>query len=358
MQDSIQSPDNLSSLGDLADPTKFRSPICIASTERSEDLIRMLRMMLVIRHAEEAIANLIISGDVKCPCHLGIGQEAVAVGISESLRSTDKIFGGHRSHAHYLAVGGSLDQLFAEVLGKVTGCSKGMGGSMHLYGENVGFVGSVPIVGATIPIAAGAALALKKDNTDGVAVVYFGDGAAEEGILHETLNFAANYKLPVLFVCENNLHSSHLDIKLRQPTDVVSRFAVAHNIKSYVVDGNDICGVRDATKDLVSFSRAGNGPVFLEAITYRWKGHVGPNEDIDVGVRRSSDDLALWKERDPIKRLFDGLEENQRFTKEGFSKLVESVEREILQSVAKAKADPYPNKSALMDTVYFDRGVA
>ncbi len=211
-------------LGDLADPTCYTDRLNV-DTEKREGLEADLELMLTIRRVEEVVGDLVSRGEVACPCHLSIGQEAVAVGVSRVLRSTDRIFGGHRSHAHYLALGGDPYRLFSEILGRDSGCSRGMGGSMHLYDPQVGFHGSVPIVAATIPIAVGAALAAKMDGIDTVAVCYFGDGAAEEGVLHESLNLAANLALPVLFVCENNLFSSHLDIRLRQPADAICRFA-------------------------------------------------------------------------------------------------------------------------------------
>ena len=182
--------------------------------------------MITIRTAEERLGELVENGDVVCPAHLAVGQEAIPVGVSHYLRPTDRVFGGHRSHGHYLGLGGGLYQLFAEVLGRSDGCSGGMGGSMHLYAPDVGFMGSVPIVAATVPIAVGAGLAAKKDGANAVAVTYFGDGAVEEGVIHESLNLAAHMKLPVLFVCENNFYASHMDIRQRQPGDRTARFTV------------------------------------------------------------------------------------------------------------------------------------
>ena len=226
-------------LGALVDPNFYNGPLDLAQISDDWALTK-LRDMVGIRVVEEVIANLVEGGEARCPCHLGIGQEAVAVGVSEHARPTDRVFGAHRSHSHYLALGGSVERLLAEVLGKETGTSKGMGGSMHLYGPEVGFHGSVPIVAATIPIATGAALAAQMDKKGAVAISYFGDGAAEEGVLHELLNMAAVMGLPIVFVCENNLFSSHLDIHLRQPENRVARFADAHDVPSAVVDGNDV----------------------------------------------------------------------------------------------------------------------
>jgi TPP-dependent pyruvate/acetoin dehydrogenase alpha subunit len=342
-------------LGELADPACHNGPINLGNVA-TEQLLRAFRSMVVIRYAEEAVADLSISGEAKCPCHLGIGQEAVAVGISKHLRSSDRVFGGHRSHAHYLALGGSLEKMMAEILGKVTGASRGMGGSMHLFAPEVGFHGSVPIVGATIPIAAGAALAAKMDGKGDVAVGYFGDGACEEGVLHETLNMAAVMKLPCIFVCENNLYSSHLDIGLRQPADSVARFAQANQIPSQVVDGNDIVALQAAAGELIEAARAGKGPGFLEAVTFRWRGHVGPNEDIDVGVRRSPEELTAWKRRDPVGRLREALKQERQMAEDVFSDIENEVRHSVAAAVESARLAPYPEANALLDLVYARAG--
>ncbi len=338
-------------LGALANPANFRAPVDLAN-ERSETLMQWLRDMLLIRYAEESVGDWVLSGEAKCPCHLGIGQEAVAVGISAALNAQDRIFGGHRSHPHYLALGGDVDKMFAEILGKQTGASRGMGGSMHLYAQEVGFQGSVPIVGATIPVAVGAGLAAKMDGKGQVAVTYFGDGSCEEGVLHESLNLASVMKLPVIFVCENNLYSSHLDINLRQPSDSVARFAVAHGVRHAVLDGNDVVQMANAARELVHSAREGKGPVFIEAVTYRWRGHVGAREDIDVGVRRSADDLVLWKQRDPIKRLFDALQQRDGLDQAWFEAQAAKIKARIAIAVDLARKAPFPPESALLDFVY------
>ena len=238
-----------------------------------KNFLQFLRLMLTIRIVEEKIGELVLEGLAKTPCHLAIGQEAVAVGVSAVLTSSDRVFGGHRSHSHYLALGGGLYPLLAEVLGKSEGASHGLGGSMHLYSGSIGFHGSVPIVGATIPIAVGAALAQPRwSGGRQIAVAYFGDGACEEGVFHESLNFAAVYGLPVLFVVENNLFSSHLHIELRQPSDSIARYAEAHRVRSLVIDGNDVGKVADAAEELVEPMRSGQGPALLEAVTFRFRG--------------------------------------------------------------------------------------
>lgn len=338
-------------LGALADPAQFTAPIAL-DNRSTDELLGFARDIMLIRHAEEAVADLAIAGEARCPCHLGIGQEAVAVGVSSGLTPDDRVYGGHRSHAHYLALGGSLDAMFAEILGKATGASKGMGGSMHLFAPEVGFHGSVPIVGATIPIAAGAGLACKMDGRGAVAVAYFGDGACEEGVFHETLNMAAVMQLPVLFVAENNLYSSHLDIKLRQPADSVGRFARAARVRTEVIDGNDVATVARVAGDLIAGCRAGDGPALLEAVTFRWRGHVGPNEDIDVGVRRSPEELSAWKGRDPLRRLVDSLVGDRGVERDAIEQIGREVRADIARAVQAAREAPYPDDAALFDLVY------
>jgi TPP-dependent pyruvate/acetoin dehydrogenase alpha subunit len=340
-----------SELGDLANPKAYNEPLDIMAHSKA-DCKHALYQMLLIRETETSVAELIKSGGVKCPCHLGVGQEAIAVGVASQLRATDRAFGTHRSHPLFLAMGGSLDALYAEILGKITGCSKGLGGSMHLISEEVGFKGSVPIVGATVPLAVGAALAAKLDGNSAIAICSFGDGACEEGVVHESLNLAAVYELPVLFLCENNLFSSHLDIHLRQMSDRMARFADAHHIPSRVVDGNDVFEVQSAAEDLISSIRDGKGPAFLETVTYRWLGHVGPNEDIDVGVRRSTEELNLWKNRDPIKRLVDAMINNDMLDMKEYEILFAEVQVEVKQAKEKAIAAPLPAVESFYDNVY------
>lgn len=338
-------------LGDLANPAKFRARIDLknASTDWA---LAAYRNMMLIRRAEEAIADLYSAGETRTPIHLGVGQEAVAVGVSSQLTRDDRVYSGHRGHSHYLALSGSLRAMMAEILGRATGASGGMGGSMHLYAPDVGFQGSVPIVGATIPIAVGAGLACKMDGKSKVAVCYFGDGACEEGVLHESLNLARIMDLPVLFVCENNLYSSHLDIHLRQPSNSVERFAKAHHIRSRLVDGNDVAAVAEATRELVSASRAGEGPGFLEAITFRWRGHVGPSVDIDVGIRRSPEELAAWKERDPLRRLADSLFQERGQTQDVLQRIEAEIMVDISEAIKFARSAAPPAPAALLDYVY------
>ncbi len=340
-------------LGALSDPREFVDPLNIEGLD-ADVLLAQFELMLTIRKVEQALGKLVEDGHVVCPVHLAIGQEAVPVGISHHLTPADRVFGGHRSHGHYLAMGGDIYQLFAEVLGKADGCSRGMGGSMHLFAPEVGFWGSVPIVGATIPIAVGAALAATRDGSGAVAVSYFGDGAAEEGVLHESLNLAAHMKLPVLFVCENNLYASHMDISQRQPTDAISRFADAHSVPRALVDGNDVVAVSRAAEELIGKARDGGGPGFIEAVTYRWCGHVGPDENIDVGVRRSAEELAAWKGRDPAARLGQAMVQQGDLTVEAAADMDVAIGKMVVDAAQRALGADYPETRALLDYVYVD----
>ena len=340
-----------SSLGDLARPEFFNAPLDIKD-QSPNLLVDELAMMLRIRIVEERIGDLSQDGIIKTPIHLGIGQEAAAVGISRHLRPTDRVFGGHRSHSHYLALGGNLEGLIAEILCRETGVAKGRGGSMHLIDQEVGFSGSVPLVGATIPLGMGAALAAKMDGQGDIGLSYFGDGACEEGVLHESLNLAKVLHIPGIFVVENNLYSSHLDIALRQPDDCTARFAQAHKIRTETVDGNDVVAVAQAAERLISAARAGDGPGFLEVITYRWRGHVGPDENIDVGVRRSQQEVEAWRKRDPIARLRDALIAEKIITHDNFDALVSAEQNRIETAITTAQAANFPNAETVLEHVY------
>lgn len=268
-----------------------------------DEAIKAFRSMLLIRAVETQLADAKRDGIIGGPVHLGIGQEAIPVAISQWLSPNDAVFGAHRSHSHILALGSDPRSLFAEILGKKTGLSRGMGGSMHLIDKSVGFFGSVPIVAATVPLAVGAAMAFRLKASRDISVSYLGDGACEEGVVHESLNLASINREPVLFVVENNLFASHLHISERQPFSSTARFAEANNIPAVVCDGNDFISMSSISREAIAQIRDGCGPRFIEAITYRWRGHVDWREDIDVGCNRSAVDLDFWKKKDPVKRL-------------------------------------------------------
>lgn len=345
------------SLGHLADPAQNQHPIDVSGQDASA-LLTQLRMMVRIRLAERCLADGRRDRLIGGPVHLGVGQEAVAVGVAAELRKTDRVFGAHRSHSHVLSMGSSLHRLFAEILGKDTGLSRGMGGSMHLWDQPNGFYGSVPIVSGTVPLAVGAALAAKMQARGDVGVAYLGDGAVEEGVVHESLNLARMLQAPAIFVVENNLFASHMHISLRQPTEATARFAEANDIPYEIVDGNDVVQVRAAAARLVSRARAGQGPGFLEAVTYRWYGHVDWREDIDVGVNRSAEHVDAWRRRDPVARLVAGLKAAGQLDEVGLKNIETEIGEEVAEAWRQAQSDPFPPLSAITSRVFADVGAA
>ena len=342
------------SLKQLADPAEFQSELELSGTP-AVNLHAYLSAMQRIRLAEQQLAAGKRDGLIGGPVHLGVGQEAVAVGVSAHLRVTDRIFGAHRSHSHLLAMGSSLVGLFAEVLGRDTGHSRGMGGSMHLWDQSKGFYGSVPIVAGTVSLAVGAGLAAKLMQTDDVSVVYLGDGATEEGVVHESLNLARILDIPVIFVVENNFFASHMHISIRQSKDSTARFAAANGVPYRVVDGNDAVAVAATAKELLDHVRAGEGPAFIEAVTFRWYGHVDWREDIDVGVHRSLEDVENWRQRDPIRRLKDAMIKADMLTEQDYRALESALQQEVKAAWTQAMQDPYPGVEALLDRVYFQQ---
>jgi pyruvate dehydrogenase E1 component alpha subunit len=249
---------------------------------------------------EEAIAERYSEQKMRCPTHLSIGQEAVAVGVSSALQTSDKVYSSHRAHAHYLAKGGDLDKLIAELYGKETGCTGGRGGSMHLSDLKAGFVASTAIVGNSIPLAVGNALHQKIQKLNEISVAYFGDGATEEGAFYESANFAAVRQLPVLFVCENNRFSVYSPLNVRQPEGrSITTLAEAIGLKSIEVDGNDVMKVAEVAAESISSIRNGEGPHLIEFNTYRHREHCGPNWDDDLNYRDDSE-IQKWLARDPV----------------------------------------------------------
>jgi len=314
-------------------------------------LLSMYVEMLRIREVEERLAEMISKGEVRCPTHLYIGQEAVAVGVCKALRNDDYAFGNHRSHGHYLAKGGDLKQMVAEILGKKTGCSKGRGGSMHLVAPEVGLMGTSAMVGSSIPLAVGAAIAFAMQASQRIVVTFFGDGATDEGVFFESLNLAALRKAPVVFICENNFYSTHMHIRDRKPADNIPDLAKAHCIPAVRIDGNDVCVVYRTAQEAVENARQGKGPTLIECRTYRWRGHVGPSYDLDKGLR-SKEELDKWMARCPIRMLEERLVRSTFLTEAEASRLRKKVVNEVDEAVAWARESPMPNESELTDCVF------
>ncbi|MDR3641664.1 MAG: thiamine pyrophosphate-dependent dehydrogenase E1 component subunit alpha [Humidesulfovibrio sp.] len=272
-------------------------------------LDELLDAMTLLRRFEEKIVEVYPQQEMKTPVHLYIGQEAIAAGVCAHLAPTDYLVTTHRSHAHCLAKGAEPERLYAEFYGRVTGCCKGMGGSMHPAFPELGITGTSAIVGGGIPHGVGTALASKLRGDGRVSAVFFGDGASEEGTFHESLNFAALKSLPVLFICENNGYATVSPLAARQPDADVAHRAAGYGIFTEQVDGNDVAAVYESAKRALAHIRRGKGPAFIEAKTYRWKGHVGPEEDWTRGGRPKAE-LDEWKKRCPIELLLTQLEKS------------------------------------------------
>jgi acetoin:2,6-dichlorophenolindophenol oxidoreductase subunit alpha len=326
-------------------PTDISVPASISS--------EMYRSMLRIRRFEEVIGECADAGEFRGPTHLYIGQEAVAVGVCSALRRDDYVFGGHRSHGHYLAKGGDLRQLAAEIYARETGCSRGRGGSMHLTAPDIGLMGTSALVGGGIGTGVGVALASVLQKRDSVTAIFFGDGAIEEGVFHESLNFAALKRLPVIFVCENNLYSSHLHIVERQPTQAIFRHAEPYGIIGERLDGNDVSEVYHHASRAVQRARQGEGPTLLECCTYRWRGHVGPNWDLDKGLR-TQEEVYAWVDRCPIKRHGERLAEQRLLSAADQDRIAQEVEAEVADAIAFARSSPTPSPADLLRFVYKD----
>jgi len=322
-------------------------------------LIEAYRQMVLIRRMEEWVIEQYAEQNaafarketpahaIRCPTHLSIGQEAAAVGVCMALRPSDVVFSTHRCHAHYIAKGGDLRRMAAELLGRNTGCAQGKGGSMHLTDPSVGMTGSSSIVAGSIPIAAGAALAFKKRGLDSVAVAFFGDAATEEGVFHETMHCAGLWKLPLILACENNFYATLSHISARQVTPIHER-AASYGVHGVHVDGNCVEDVFDAAADAVQRARSGNGPTLIVSDTYRWFAHVGPNTDTGKN-RRTAEELASWKERCPIKRLRATLEST--WEREELDRVESEAAEAVRDAVDEAKRDPEPDSEELLSHV-------
>jgi len=316
---------------------------------------QLLQAMLRIRLVEERIGVLYAAQDMRCPCHLAIGQEAVAVGTCAPLEPTDTLFGTYRSHGLYLAKGGDLNALIAELYGKETGCTRGRGGSMQVVAPEAGLICTSAIVGATIPMAVGAALSATRRHTSQVSAVVFGDGATEEGIFHESLNFASLRRLPVVFVCENNRYACYSHQRTRQAVDNIFQRAAAHGIPGQRVDGNDVIAVYEGVAQAVRRARLGQGPSLIECRTYRWREHVGPNDDTHLGYR-SLEEITQWKARCPIARWSHRLNAEGLLSSGQMAQWTAEITQELDAAVACAKQSPFPRIDDLADGIYAEAG--
>lgn len=308
--------------------------------------------MLRIRMVEERITALYSDQEMRCPVHLSIGQEAVAVGACAALSPDDYLMSTHRAHAHFLAKGGDLKAMLAEIYGRATGCSSGKGGSMHLVDLEANMVGSTPIVGSSLPVAVGTAFGSWLQGGNRVTAVFFGEACTEEGVFFESLNFAALKKLPVVFLCENNLYSVYSPMSVRQSPDR-DRIALArdHGMEAFGGDGNDVESVFRLTTEAVARARAGLGPTFLEFETYRWREHCGPNYDNHIGYRTEAEFLA-WRKRCPVENYRAALLREGVWSTQEIEDLIGNIRQEIDTAVEYAKAAPFPLGSELYTDLY------
>jgi pyruvate dehydrogenase E1 component alpha subunit len=327
-------------------PQKQR-PSAIGKDER---WLHFYRQMLKIRLFEDEVNQLYLGAKMPGLAHLYIGQEAVAVGICEALRRDDYITSTHRGHGHCLAKGASLDKMFAELLGKEAGYCRGKGGSMHIADQDTGNLGANAIVGGSAGIATGAAMSIKMRGTDQVAVCFFGDGALGQGLLYETMNMASLWKLPVIYVCENNQYNEYTHFSETTAGEVMAR-AEAFAIHSETINGQDVRMVHGTAQRLVERARRGDGPAFLQCNTYRFHGHhVG---DIDRSYYRSKKEEDEWKSRrDPVTLLADWLEKNKMADRKLFQRIENEVAMEIKVAVNFALNAPYPELNEVDQDVY------
>ncbi len=296
--------------------------------QNQKEFVSLLHNMYLIRAFEEKVSALYAAREIVGLLHLGIGQEAVAVGTCAQLRQDDYVFGSHRSHGHAIAKGADINRLMAEIAGRAAGYCAGKGGSMHIVAMDAGFVTATGVVGGTIPLALGAAFAAKERSKGQVAVVFFGDGAGQAGAFHESLNIASLWRLPVIFVCENNGYAEFTPLSAHTKVERLAQHAKTYGIPSRIVDGNDLLAVHDAIGKALKQARAGKGPTFVECLTHRLRGHY----EGDPAKYRELSELAEWKKKDPVARFTHELKRRKKIS----DKEIEAIEAEARDRIQKA----------------------
>lgn len=324
------------------------------TSEDHDTLLRLHGELLRVRHAELALAERYKQQEMRTPTHFGVGQEAVAVGVCAALETTDVAYSHHRSHNHFLAKGGSVYRLAAELFGRETGCSRGRGGSVHLTDLSCGFVASSAILGEAMSAATGSALAFKLGGEKRIATAFFGDAVAEEGAFYECLSYSALKKLPVLYVCENNGYATESPLSIRQPegADISARVA-SFGIKTIKADGNDVLAVLAAAREAVAHLRTEGTPVFLECATYRWLEHVGPFFDHELNrTYRTEEEVTRWQEKCPVIKNRAVILEAGAADEATLDAMQADVQAAILADIEKAYGDPWPDPQQLFDNIY------
>ena len=311
----------------------------------TDDVTRIYRTLRRIRRVEEEVARVYPTDKVKSPVHLSIGQEAVAVGVCDVLRADDVTAMTYRGHATYLAKGGDLHAMIAELYGKITGCGRGKAGSMHLVDMDNGVIGASAVVATTIPLGVGYALALKREGKGRVVAAFFGDGATEEGTFAESVNFAALKGLPILFVMEDNGYAIHIPRAKRWATDRIGDRMRSYGLRTFTVEDGDVFAIRAAAGEAIAEMRTGGGPAFLACKTYRWGEHVGPGEDLEAEYRDHAE-LAYWKAADQVKTVGDMVSVGDR------RRIDAEIEAEIAEAFAVADAAPFPGPDELHEHIF------
>jgi len=315
-------------------------------------LINLYEQMYRIRAVEEAISDNYPDGKMRCPVHLSIGQEAIPAVFAQAIGTADFAVSTHRGHAHYLAKGGNLNAMIAEIYGKSTGCAKGKGGSMHLIDLDVNFMGTSAIVGNSIPVGVGLALSAQLKKTNQISCVFLGDGATEEGVFYESVNFAAVRKLPVLFICENNLYSVYSPLSVRQPEGrSIAKMVSAMGVSTAVGDGSDIVSCYEIMKDAVDRVRNTGMPFFLEFSTYRWREHCGHSFDNDIGYRTEKEFLE-WQAKDPLNNLSLQLASAEPSGLAAIDRIKARINSEIEAAFNFAESSDFPDQAEAYTGVY------
>ena len=322
------------------------------TSEPNDDTLRDIhRRMVRIRHFEETAGKMMEDGKIPGALHLYVGQEAIAAGIMVHLADSDQITSTHRGHGHLIAKGGDFDRMFAELFGKATGYCKGKGGSMHICDMDLGMLGANGIVGGGPPIAVGAAFANKFKDNGAIAVTFFGDGASNEGSVHEAANMAGLYKLPIVMVCENNGYGEYTAQKNHQAIVDVADRAAGYGMPGVVVDGMDAVAVYEAAGEAIDRARSGGGPTLLECKTYRYYDHVGVR---GMGLSyRSDEEVMEWQKRDPIDLFEARLSEQGIMSSDDIAAVHKTVQDELDVAIQFANDSPMPDPSTLLDDVYY-----
>lgn len=306
--------------------------------DKPQEIVDLLRRMWLIRAFEEKVSALYAERQIQGLLHLGIGQEAVAVGALALLNRDDYVYGTHRSHGHAIAKGADVNKLMAEIAGRSGGYCGGKGGSMHIVAKECGFMTATGVVGGTIPLALGAAFAAKESKKGQLAVVFFGDGAGQAGPFHESLNIASLWQLPVIFICENNGYAEFTPLSAHTKVERLARHAETYGIPQITVDGNDLFAVRDEMNKAIEKCRAGKGPVFIECLTHRMRGHY----EGDPAKYRELSQLAEWKKKDPIARVAAKLKQTKVITDAGLAAIETEVRGVIEKAAEFSLASPWP----------------